>query len=215
VLSLSVCTGMSLAMGLVPYVDNFAHCGGFVGGFLLGNVLLVEKAQAREGERAGVGAVDLGLLREDGSSVNGKCCCCECTQQCWRQSCTSFWSLGLLVVVMGTMFYNLYAQVDPTGWCSFCEDINCLETPWWDCNADSLARCTLQSVSGRANATGIPAGYVTLTKLTVGCIDGTVHDLTEGEYDLQQFVESSNATNSGDFDWDLGRLCPEACARPR
>lgn len=32
---------INLAVGILPHVDNFAHIGGFVSGFLLGFVLLL------------------------------------------------------------------------------------------------------------------------------------------------------------------------------
>ena len=44
-------------IGLVPLVDNFAHVGGFVGGFLCGCVVLAER------EKQGVTrAVSLGFV---------------------------------------------------------------------------------------------------------------------------------------------------------
>jgi hypothetical protein len=33
---------LNLAVGILPYVDNFAHIGGFIVGFLLGFVLLLK-----------------------------------------------------------------------------------------------------------------------------------------------------------------------------
>lgn len=32
---------INLAVGLLPHVDNFAHIGGFISGFLLGFVVLI------------------------------------------------------------------------------------------------------------------------------------------------------------------------------
>jgi len=36
-----VIIAINLAVGLLPHVDNFAHIGGFITGFLLGIVLLI------------------------------------------------------------------------------------------------------------------------------------------------------------------------------
>ena len=39
-LTLLVIIAINLAIGILPHVDNFAHIGGFLSGFLLGFVLL-------------------------------------------------------------------------------------------------------------------------------------------------------------------------------
>lgn len=38
---LSLSTAMNLALGLMPFVDNFAHAFGFLGGLLVGSVLMI------------------------------------------------------------------------------------------------------------------------------------------------------------------------------
>jgi len=47
--SLVVLTLLNLALGLLPFVDNFAHIGGFVCGFLLGMMLVFEDRNLRFG----------------------------------------------------------------------------------------------------------------------------------------------------------------------
>lgn len=39
--TLILIVAINLAVGILPHVDNFAHIGGFVAGFLLGFVLLI------------------------------------------------------------------------------------------------------------------------------------------------------------------------------
>ena len=39
--TLLVMIAINLAVGILPHVDNFAHIGGFISGFLLGFVLLI------------------------------------------------------------------------------------------------------------------------------------------------------------------------------
>lgn len=39
--TLIVIIAINLAVGILPHVDNFAHIGGFLSGFLLGFILLV------------------------------------------------------------------------------------------------------------------------------------------------------------------------------
>lgn len=40
-LTLVVIIAINLAVGILPHVDNFAHIGGFISGFLLGFVFLI------------------------------------------------------------------------------------------------------------------------------------------------------------------------------
>lgn len=40
-LTLVVIIAINLAVGILPHVDNFAHIGGFLSGFLLGFVFLI------------------------------------------------------------------------------------------------------------------------------------------------------------------------------
>lgn len=37
-----IIVGTNLVVGLLPFVDNYAHIGGFISGFLLGFVLLIQ-----------------------------------------------------------------------------------------------------------------------------------------------------------------------------
>lgn len=39
--TLIVIIAINLAVGILPHVDNFAHIGGFLSGFLLGFILLI------------------------------------------------------------------------------------------------------------------------------------------------------------------------------
>lgn len=40
-LTLVIIIAINLAVGILPHVDNFAHIGGFLSGFLLGFVFLI------------------------------------------------------------------------------------------------------------------------------------------------------------------------------
>jgi len=40
-LTLLVIVVINLAVGILPHVDNFAHIGGFISGFLLGFIFLI------------------------------------------------------------------------------------------------------------------------------------------------------------------------------
>jgi membrane associated rhomboid family serine protease len=72
VLALSISTLINLAIGLLPFVDNFAHLGGFVGGALTGLVVMIRPREdgvstsQRLGQYTAIGCyvvlVGMGLL---------------------------------------------------------------------------------------------------------------------------------------------------------
>ena len=207
-LGLLLSTAVSLAIGLMPLVDNFAHVGGFLGGLLAGMVLMVETKTIesyRDGsihEHPGAtgdyweGSASPRGLRADGSNPKGQCCCCVCSVMCWRQCFCGIVCAAGLVVYLIVLLTCLFNRVDPRGWCSFCDDVNCLETPWWDCNADSLANCQPAKPSGQVwgpagppcapfpcvpPATGGP--WNSLSSINVTCIDSTTHYIANaGQY---------------------------------
>jgi len=111
---------------------------------------------------------------------------------CWRQCfCGIVCAAGLVVYVI-VLLTCLFNRVDPRGWCSFCDDVNCLETPWWDCNADSLANCQPATPDGQVwgpagpHVVGPPASggaWNSLVSINVTCIDSTTHYmLGAGQY---------------------------------
>jgi len=118
VIYLLSCACVSLMLGLLPLIDNFAHVGGFMAGTLAGLSLLVEETTVTRG----------------GDSVS-RCCL----------ACRSFVAanagilLGALIMLLSVL---LVTATDPRGWCSFCESINCVETPLWDCDSASLVKCS-------------------------------------------------------------------------
>jgi len=42
---------VNIILGLMPYLDNFAHVGGMIMGFLMGLGLLVQKREDDHGQR--------------------------------------------------------------------------------------------------------------------------------------------------------------------
>lgn len=161
-LCLSFCTIFSLAMGLVPFVDNFAHVGGFVAGLLCGLALLADTAESR--------ACMSEVWRERKSS----CCCC-CTVG-MRQVVVGVVAAVLLVCYVIILYVSLFENHDIKAWCSWCEKVNCLETDWWDCQADSVSSCSQISM---ASSNGVINGSVT-------CLDGRVNHLSN----ITAFVKS-------------------------
>jgi hypothetical protein len=68
---------LSLAIGLMPLVDNFAHVGGFVGGLFCGLFLLIEDTRiARQMARESFAQSSFG----GGGGGSDRPCC---TYECW------------------------------------------------------------------------------------------------------------------------------------
>jgi membrane associated rhomboid family serine protease len=102
---ITIMTVINLGMGLTPFLDNFAHGGGFIFGFLAGVVMLPKPKPGAE----------------DGLSM----------QQKGLQVMAAVAALALLVA----SFVLLYSGSDVLARCSWCSSISCVDTPWWSCAA--------------------------------------------------------------------------------
>ncbi|KAL4385280.1 hypothetical protein GQ457_15G001990 [Hibiscus cannabinus] len=113
-LTLLVIIAINLAIGILPHVDNFAHIGGFVTGFLLGFVLLPRP--------------QLGWL-ERGTGLKSK----------YKPYQYVLWvaSVVLLVVGVGVALVVLFRGEDGNEHCSWCHYLSCVPTSRWDCNQNN------------------------------------------------------------------------------
>lgn len=120
---LFVSTLLSLCLGLLPWLDTFAHFGGFYIGFFLGLCVFVTPRIHRDGSikpklpyqkvLMGVGAV-----------------------------------ISLVSIVL--TYYFMSQAYDIAQVCPWCQYLSCIPTPWWSCTFSSGA-CDL--VSSLANGT--------------------------------------------------------------
>jgi hypothetical protein len=94
-----------LAIGLLPIVDNFSHIGGFVCGFLMGNILLCNT-----------------MCDEYGKPLLP-----------WYARLLSCVSVITLVVWFALGFIFLYTSEDARNWCPSCSYASWIDTKWWDC----------------------------------------------------------------------------------
>jgi membrane associated rhomboid family serine protease len=131
---------VSLAIGLMPLVDNFAHVGGFVGGLLCGLFLVMEDSQkslqkAREAIRRS------NSFRGGGVADSEKRPCC--TWECFHHTFVGGAGFIMLLIYILSMCVILFTDEvsNPNGWCNWCTKINCLETSLWDCQANDLSSC--------------------------------------------------------------------------
>lgn len=112
--SLLLSTAFNLCIGLMPLVDNFAHVGGFVAGFFAGCILMLQPE-----------VLPNGATKEPTG----------------LQKCLGMAGMVGLSVVIFVGFFCLYFEVDFKGWCTVCEYVNCVETPWWNCDSAGLGNC--------------------------------------------------------------------------
>lgn len=135
-LSLAFCTVLALAMGLLPFVDNFAHVGGFIGGLLAGLVLLTADDYANDDEEGGGSGpydVEAGggvCCRGDGGGGGGGLCCCcfYCPSDAHssRQVAVSVLAGLVLAAYVAVLYSSLFEGNNIHTQCSWCESINCL-----------------------------------------------------------------------------------------
>jgi membrane associated rhomboid family serine protease len=122
-IQLTLVTVFNVMLGLMPYLDNFAHMGGFITGFIMGLSLLVQTRYTYEGKKK--------QRRE---------------YQLFLQAL----SIIVLPMIVAVLLLVLYLQVDAYEWCSWCHYVSCVPFPpnkpdaekWWDCNPCSQGGIT-------------------------------------------------------------------------
>lgn len=134
--TLVVIIAINLAVGILPHVDNFAHIGGFISGFLLGFVILmrpqfgwVEQRYALSGYSA--------LSRRKFK-----------TYQC------VLWIVSLVLVIAGLTvgLVMLLRGVDANDHCSWCHYLSCVPTSRWSCRTEP-AFCSTTQLGNQLNVT--------------------------------------------------------------
>ncbi|XP_073271020.1 RHOMBOID-like protein 1 isoform X2 [Primulina huaijiensis] len=119
-LTLLLITLINLAVGILPHVDNFAHFGGFVSGFLLGFVLLI---------RPQFGWVSQKNVFSNYFASKPK------SKYKIYQYILLVLSLLLLISGFSIGLVLLLGGVDGNVYCSWCHFLSCVPTPFWNCEA--------------------------------------------------------------------------------
>ncbi|KZV52598.1 RHOMBOID-like 2 [Dorcoceras hygrometricum] len=114
-LTLLVIIAINLAVGILPHVDNFAHIGGFLTGFLLGFMLLL---------RPQFGWVE--RRRLPANSLKSKYTACQ----------VILWILAtvLLIVWFVVGLVMLFKGENANEKCGWCHYLSCVPTSRWNCN---------------------------------------------------------------------------------
>ncbi|GER45717.1 RHOMBOID-like 1 [Striga asiatica] len=132
-LSLILIIVINMAVGILPHVDNFAHLGGFVTGFLLGFVLLIRPQFGWVSKR----------LSPAPFSTSSK------SKYKPYQYVLLLASLLTLALGLTVGFVLLLRGVDGNDHCSWCHYMSCVPTPLWTCEA----RCTSTQINNQLNLT--------------------------------------------------------------
>jgi len=104
-LSLVFSTLISLAIGLFPLLDNFAHIGGWICGLLSGTVLLAYAVKDPQSGRQRLKSFAVLLC------------------------------LAIQITFFIIAFAVLYSSIDGNTWCAWCANLSCIRgIPWWDCS---------------------------------------------------------------------------------
>ncbi|GMJ06543.1 RHOMBOID-like 2 [Hibiscus trionum] len=117
-LTLLVIIAVNFAIGILPHVDNFAHIGGFLTGFLLGFVLL---------PRPQLGWLEHGNVNVPvGTYSKSK----------YKPYQYVMWvaSMVLLVAGLGVALVLLFRGEDGNQHCSWCHYLSCVPTSRWECD---------------------------------------------------------------------------------
>ncbi|KAG6577571.1 RHOMBOID-like protein 2, partial [Cucurbita argyrosperma subsp. sororia] len=114
-ITLIVIIAINLAVGILPHVDNFAHIGGFLTGFLLGFVLLL-RPQFGWMERRHLPASSRAVSKHKA-----------------YQYILCFVALALLVVGFTIGLVMLFRGENGNNHCRWCHYLSCVPTSKWEC----------------------------------------------------------------------------------
>uniref|UniRef100_A0A0C9RGC9 RHOMBOID-like protein n=1 Tax=Wollemia nobilis TaxID=56998 RepID=A0A0C9RGC9_9CONI len=118
---------INLAFGLLPHVDNFAHLGGFISGFLLGFVFLVRP------QFGWVRLKDLPPGYDTNSVVKSKYMAYQ-------------YILGLVALILLIIGYivglvMLFRGENANKHCSWCHYLDCVPSSRWSCDNNKTISC--------------------------------------------------------------------------
>ncbi|XP_021289159.1 RHOMBOID-like protein 1 [Herrania umbratica] len=142
--TLLVIIAINLAVGILPHVDNFAHIGGFLTGFLLGFVFLVRPQFGWVSQRYAPPGYS--------SSAKPKFKTYQCV----------LWIVSLILLIVGLTLglVMLLRGVDANDHCSWCHYLSCVPTSRWSCNTEP-AYCSSTQLGSQVNVTCSTSGKTT------------------------------------------------------
>ncbi|CBI16118.3 unnamed protein product, partial [Vitis vinifera] len=133
---------VNLAVGILPHVDNFAHIGGFVSGFLLGFVFLIRPQFGWVSQRnASPGHI--------APSVKPK----------HKMYQYVLWVMSLILLTVGFTvgMVMLLRGVSGNDQCSWCHYLSCVPTSKWSCKSQQVY-CESTTIGNQLNLTCLSNG---------------------------------------------------------
>ncbi|XP_073052580.1 RHOMBOID-like protein 1 [Primulina eburnea] len=123
-LTLVIIIAINLAVGILPHVDNFAHIGGFLSGFLLGFVFLIRPQFRWVNQRYAPPGYS-------STSNSPKFKAYQCI----------LWLVSLILMIVGITvgMVMLFRGVDLNDRCSWCHYLSCVPTSRWSCNTQPVS----------------------------------------------------------------------------
>ncbi|XP_075507766.1 RHOMBOID-like protein 1 isoform X1 [Primulina tabacum] len=136
-LTLVLIIAINLAVGILPHVDNFAHIGGFLSGFLLGFVFLI---------RPQFGWVTQRYASPGYSSTPS-------SRKFKAYQCI-LWLVSLILLIFGITvgMVTLLRGVNLNDRCSWCHYLSCVPTSRWSCNTQPVS-CQAEQTGSRYTLT--------------------------------------------------------------
>ncbi|KAI4354502.1 hypothetical protein L6164_003356 [Bauhinia variegata] len=135
--TLVVIIAINLAVGILPHVDNFAHIGGFLTGFLLGFVFLIRPQFEWVNQR---------YIPPGYSSASAR-------PKFKKYQCI-LWGLSVILLIVGITagLVLLLRGVDANDHCSWCHYLSCVPTSKWSCKTEP-AYCMTNQIGNQLNVT--------------------------------------------------------------
>jgi hypothetical protein len=104
-LSMVISLILGIGLGMLPVMDNWAHIGGLISGFLMGLFLLTNNKRDADGKR---------ILP-------------------WYSKVASVLSVFFLLVWILVLASLLFSNKNGNQYCSWCKYLDCIPTQYWIC----------------------------------------------------------------------------------
>ncbi|XP_054814943.1 RHOMBOID-like protein 1 [Prosopis cineraria] len=131
---------INLAVGVLPHVDNFAHIGGFISGFLLGFVFLVRPQFKWVSQSRSAYAAPLVISKNKPYQY-------------------VLWVIAFMLLAAGliTGLVLLLRGVNLNNYCSWCHFLSCVPTSKWSCKSQQVY-CESTQMGKQLNMTCLSNG---------------------------------------------------------
>ncbi|EOY34013.1 hypothetical protein QUC31_018638 [Theobroma cacao] len=133
---------INLAVGILPHVDNFAHIGGFLSGFLLGFVFLIRPQFGYVSQKD----VPPGYIVPSRKPKH-------------KPYQYVLWVISLILLIVGYIvgLVLLLRGVNMNDHCSWCHYMSCVPTSLWSCKSQQVY-CESSQLGNQLNLTCISNG---------------------------------------------------------